>query len=64
MTSATALPCSPDLIDPASKWSHPSWMPVIEFPWRIMFGTIVTFAIAVLFPTPPHQLDHRKLVEA
>ena len=26
---------------------RPDWMPVIEFPWRIMFGTIVTFGVAV-----------------
>jgi hypothetical protein len=26
-------------------------MPVIEFPWRILFGTVVTFSIAVLFRT-------------
>jgi SSS family transporter len=27
------------------------WMPVIEFPWRIMFGTVVTASIAVCFPS-------------
>jgi hypothetical protein len=31
--------------------ARPSWMPVIEFPWRILFGTVVTFSIAVLFRT-------------
>ena len=25
------------------------WMPIVEFPWRIFFGTIVTFAVAVCF---------------
>jgi solute:Na+ symporter, SSS family len=25
------------------------WLPVIEFPWRIMFGTITTFSIAICF---------------
>jgi Na+/proline symporter len=29
---------------------------VIEFPWRILFGTVVTFGIGLLFPTPPEQL--------
>ena len=29
----------------------PSWMPIIEFPWRIAFGTVVTFAVAVCFRT-------------
>ncbi|MBX7211483.1 MAG: sodium:solute symporter [Verrucomicrobiaceae bacterium] len=43
------------LFNSASAWKHPDWAPVIEFPWRIMFGTIVTFVIAALFPTPPHR---------
>ena len=30
----------------------PSWMPVIEFPWRIMAGTLVTVAVALCFKTP------------
>ncbi len=29
---------------------------VIEFPWRILFGTLVTAAIALCFRTPEHQL--------
>ena len=28
-------------------------LPVIEFPWRIMFGTLTTFGVAVLFRTLP-----------
>jgi SSS family transporter len=32
--------------------TRPEWMPVVEFPWRIFFGTIVTFAVAVCFKTP------------
>lgn len=35
-------------------WPH--WLPVIEFPWRIMFGTLVTFGVATLFRTPEAQL--------
>ena len=27
----------------------PEWMPVLEFPWWIFFGTVVTFSVAVLF---------------
>lgn len=42
---------------------RPDGFPVIEFPWRIMFGTLVTFGIAVLFRTPEHQQAHRNLVE-
>ena len=47
--------------DLASIWGgqayrQPGWLPVIEFPWRIMFGTLVTVAVALCFRTPPHQL--------
>ena len=30
-------------------YAPPAWMPVIEFPWRVMAGTIATFFVAVLF---------------
>ncbi len=30
----------------------PAWLPRIEFPWRIAFGAVVTFAVAVCFKTP------------
>lgn len=39
---------------------RPAWMVEIEFPWRILFGTIVTFSIAVLFKTPREKLGHAK----
>jgi SSS family solute:Na+ symporter len=29
----------------------PAWLPTMEFPWWICFGTIVTFFVAVLFRT-------------
>jgi Na+/proline symporter len=32
-------------------YTQPSWLPVMEFPWWICFGTIVTFFIAILFRT-------------
>ncbi|HEU0208989.1 MAG TPA: sodium:solute symporter [Candidatus Udaeobacter sp.] len=32
-------------------YTQPSWLPVMEFPWWICFGTIVTFGVAVLFRT-------------
>jgi SSS family transporter len=32
-------------------YTQPAWLPVMEFPWWIFFGTIVTFSIAVLFKT-------------
>lgn len=30
---------------------RPDWFPIIEFPWRIMFGTIVTVLVALCFKT-------------
>ena len=34
------------------------WLPVLEFPWRIMAGTIVTVAVALCFRSrPTHALD-------
>jgi len=32
-------------------YDQPSWLPVMEFPWWICFGTIVTFSVAILFRT-------------
>ncbi|HEY1894264.1 MAG TPA: hypothetical protein VGG52_06895, partial [Chthoniobacterales bacterium] len=32
-------------------YRQPSWLPVMEFPWWICFGTIVTFCVAILFKT-------------
>ncbi|HVJ46635.1 MAG TPA: sodium:solute symporter [Luteolibacter sp.] len=32
-------------------YQNPSWMPVIEFPWRIMAGTLVTVGVALCFRT-------------
>jgi SSS family solute:Na+ symporter len=32
-------------------YSQPAWLPVMEFPWWICFGTIVTFCVAILFRT-------------
>ncbi|HEY5743001.1 MAG TPA: sodium:solute symporter [Terrimicrobiaceae bacterium] len=34
----------------------PAWLPRIEFPWRIAFGAVVTFAVAVCFKTPGRQI--------
>ncbi len=30
---------------------RPAWFPTLEFPWRIMFGTITTVAVALCFKT-------------
>ena len=35
----------------------PGWLPTMEFPWWICFGTIVTFLVAVLFRS---GRDHRR----
>jgi len=32
-------------------YKQPDWLPVMEFPWWICFGTIVTFVVAVSFRT-------------
>src|SRR5215469_7647224 len=32
-------------------YTQPSWLPIMEFPWWIFFGTIVTFSVAILFKT-------------
>ncbi|HEV7402667.1 MAG TPA: sodium:solute symporter [Chthoniobacteraceae bacterium] len=39
---------------------HPEWLPVVEFPWRIFFGTLVTLGISLCFRTPEAQ---RRVVE-
>ncbi len=32
-------------------YAKPAWLPTMEFPWWICFGTIVTFCVAILFRT-------------
>src|SRR6184192_1594590 len=32
-------------------YAKPAWLPTMEFPWWICFGTIVTFSVAILFRT-------------
>ncbi len=39
----------------AVLWS-PGWLPTVGFPWRITIGTIITFAIALLFRTPESRV--------
>jgi SSS family solute:Na+ symporter len=43
-------------------YTQPNWLPVMEFPWWICFGTITTFCVALLFRTgrehrPPDSPD-------
>jgi SSS family transporter len=40
--------------------ARPDWLPTIEFPWRIMFGTLITFGVALLFRTPNAQVAHAR----
>src|SRR5437588_348214 len=37
-------------------YAQPGWLPVMEFPWWICFGTIVTFSVAILFRSREHHL--------
>jgi hypothetical protein len=30
-------------------YRNPAWLPMIEFPWRIMAGTLATLAVALCF---------------
>jgi Na+/proline symporter len=39
----------------AKLYAQPEWLPVMEFPWWICFGTIVTFFIAILFRSDEHH---------
>jgi solute:Na+ symporter, SSS family len=34
---------------------RPDWMPVLSFSWWIMFGTVITFAVATCFKSPAQK---------
>src|SRR6202035_1947724 len=55
----SGLPNSIAGIFGSKLYKQPAWLPVMEFPWWICFGTIVTFCIAVLFKT---RREHRPAV--
>lgn len=40
-----------------SGLSRPAWVPEVEFPWRIFFGAITTFLVAICFRTPQRKVD-------
>lgn len=44
---------------PLPKGQHPApeWLPVVEFPWRIFFGTLATAGVALCFRTPEEQRE-------
>ena len=37
-------------------YQQPEWLPVMEFPWWIFCGSVVTFLVAILFKTSHAQL--------
>jgi Na+/proline symporter len=43
-----------------SPLPRPDWLPLIAFPWRITFGTLVTFFVAILFRSAPSRLTPQK----
>ena len=40
---------------PPVLWA-PEWLPRIEFPWRIAFGAVITFCVALCFRTSDAQI--------
>src|SRR6476620_2220415 len=51
VTILSGLPNNLAKIFGTELYSQPEWLPVMEFPWWICFGTIVTFFVAILFRT-------------
>ena len=51
VTILSDLPNSIAKIFGTIAYQPPGWLPKMEFPWWICFGTIVTFLVAVLFRT-------------
>jgi SSS family solute:Na+ symporter len=37
------------MINGGALYQNPAWLPIIEFPWRIMAGTFMTVAVALCF---------------
>jgi Na+/proline symporter len=51
VTILSDLPNSLAKIVGGEAYTRPDWLPKMEFPWWICFGTIVTFSVAILFRT-------------
>jgi SSS family solute:Na+ symporter len=51
VTILSGLPNSIARMFGTKLYQQPQWLPVMEFPWWICFGTIVTFLVAILFRT-------------
>jgi len=57
--------CSSDLLFGKIAYVKPHWLPTMEFPWWICFGTIVTFFVAILFQTDrEHRAGYHKRTSA
>jgi solute:Na+ symporter, SSS family len=56
VTILSDLPNSVAKIFGTVAYNLPGWLPKMEFPWWICFGTIVTFSVAILFRTGRHRL--------
>src|SRR5437773_2638756 len=55
VTILSDLPNSIAKIFGTTAYTRPDWLPKMEFPWWICFGTIVTFLVAILFRTSQKQ---------
>jgi SSS family transporter len=62
VTILSGLPNNIARILGGKLYTQPTWLPVMEFPWWIFFGTVVTFSVAIVFKTrsnrsllPPDQ---------
>jgi solute:Na+ symporter, SSS family len=62
VTILSGLPNNIARIFGGKLYTQPTWLPVMEFPWWIFFGTMVTFSVAIVFKTrsnpsllPPDQ---------
>jgi SSS family solute:Na+ symporter len=57
----SGLPNSLAGIFGSKLYTQPIWLPVMEFPWWICFGSIVTFLVAIVFRT--RRDEQRGLIE-
>lgn len=47
------------MVTSTSLYALPPWFPVIEFPWRILAGTMVTIAVALCFRSQPFATERK-----
>jgi Na+/proline symporter len=50
-----------NLVRPLFGWpgtiAQPAWLPKVAFTWFALIGALVTFAIGLVFRTPPHVVE-------